>query len=455
MVVARGPGVSERDAPIGQRVMDHHYAGCGVCKHCRVGWAQLCRAASPSTASPPTAGTPIHEGAGPTLVPLPDELSFAEGAAISCGTGTAYGALRRMDLAGGDTLAVFGQGPVGLCATLLGAAMGARVIAVETSADAGLGRSNSAPTRRSRARLVRALKALTEGEGVDLALDSTGAAAARLAAVRSAKTWGTGFVGEGSDVTFDVSPDLLRRQLTLIGSWTFSAMGQAECARFIVDNEIDLDALFSHRWKLEQADGPTALRHADHRQGRYCFHMRTLFLLLSLGLSFAAAAQSDRPLRIILPFAPGSGVDTITRAVGPSLSKALGQAVVMENLPGAGSITGTAALVKAPADGSHIAMISNNHVINPSVYAKMRSTRSTTSRRSWCLGTTPLVVVVNPSKVPATTLQEFIAFLKAKPGVYNYASSGNGTILHLAAEMLVGQASSRSSTSRTRASARW
>ena len=63
--------------------------------------------------------------------------------------------------------------------------------------------------------------------------------------------------------------------------------------------------------------------------------MKTLFLLLSLGLSFAAAAQSDRPLRIILPFAPGSGVDTITRAVGPSLSKALGQAVVMENLPGA------------------------------------------------------------------------------------------------------------------------
>jgi len=168
--------------------------------------------------------------------------------------------------------------------------------------------------------------------------------------------------------------------------------------------------------------------------------MRNLFLLLSLGLSFAAAAQSDRPLRIILPFAPGSGVDTITRAVGPSLSKALGQAVVMENLPGAGSITGTAALVKAPADGSHIAMISNNHVINPSVYAKMPFDSINDITPIMVLGTTPLVVVVNPSKVPARTLQEFIAFLKAKPGVYNYASSGNGTILHLAAEMLVGQA---------------
>ena len=70
-----------------------------------------------------------------TLVPLPDELSFVEGAAVSCGTGTAYGALRRMKLAGGDTLAVFGQGPVGLSATLLGAKMGARVIAVEKNAE--------------------------------------------------------------------------------------------------------------------------------------------------------------------------------------------------------------------------------------------------------------------------------------------------------------------------------
>ena len=66
-----------------------------------------------------------------TLVPLPDELSFIAGAAVSCGTGTAYGALRRMHLAGGSTLAVFGQGPVGISATLLGAKMGARVIAVE------------------------------------------------------------------------------------------------------------------------------------------------------------------------------------------------------------------------------------------------------------------------------------------------------------------------------------
>ena len=85
-------------------------------------------------------------------------------------------------------------------------------------------------------------------------MDTTGVSAARLAAIRCARTWGTVcFVGEGGDVTINVSPDMLRKQLTIIGSWTFSAMGQAECARFVVDNKIGLEKIFSHRWKLEQA----------------------------------------------------------------------------------------------------------------------------------------------------------------------------------------------------------
>ena len=128
-----GPGVSEAEAKPGQRVMIHHYWGCGQCKHCRVGWSQLCKKGIV------VYGMTGHGGHAPfmqvpafTLVPLPDELSFEEGAAISCGTGTAYGALKRIDASGRDTLAVFGQGPVGLSATMLGHAMGARVIAVDT-----------------------------------------------------------------------------------------------------------------------------------------------------------------------------------------------------------------------------------------------------------------------------------------------------------------------------------
>jgi len=256
VVAARGPGVPEREAPIGQRVMDHHYSGCGVCRHCRVGWSQLCRAGIVVYGVTGNGGHAEYlKVPARTLVPLPDELSFVEGAAVACGTGTAYGALRRMHIAGGSTLAVFGQGPVGLSATLLGAKMGARVIAVETNAQRrALAKQFGADEAIDAPDAEKALKEITRGEGVDLALDCTGIAAARLAAVRSAKTWGTVcFVGEGGDVTLDVSRDLLRKQLTLIGSWTFSAMGQAECARFVADNAIDLEKIFSHRWKLEQA----------------------------------------------------------------------------------------------------------------------------------------------------------------------------------------------------------
>jgi len=258
VVVARGPGVSEREAPDGQRVMDHHYSGCGICHHCRVGWSQLCRAGIT------VYGVTAHGGHADylkvpvrTLVPLPEELSFAEGAAVACGTGTAYAALRRMQIAGGDTLAVFGQGPVGLSATVLGAAMGARVIAVETNserlklakefgADATIDASKEDP--------VKAIRELTRGEGARLSLECSSAPSARQAAVRCVRTWGTAcFVGEGGDVTLDVSPDLLRRQVTLIGSWTFSAMGMLECAEFIASRKIPLEKIFSHRWKLAQA----------------------------------------------------------------------------------------------------------------------------------------------------------------------------------------------------------
>ena len=73
--------------------------------------------------------------------------------------------------------------------------------------------------------------------------------------MQSVRTWGKAcFVGEGNDVTLDVSNDMLRRQVTIIGSWTFSTVGQAECARFIADNKVDVDRLFTHTWRLEQAE---------------------------------------------------------------------------------------------------------------------------------------------------------------------------------------------------------
>src|SRR5260370_14316986 len=134
VVVAVGAGVGEREASIGARVMVHHYKGCGVCRHCRVGWSQLC---AEGIVVYGVTGHGAHARymkvpAG-TLVALPDALSFETGAAISCGTGTAYGALRRLNLSGRDTIAIVGQRPVGLSATQLAAAMGARVISLDVS----------------------------------------------------------------------------------------------------------------------------------------------------------------------------------------------------------------------------------------------------------------------------------------------------------------------------------
>jgi tripartite-type tricarboxylate transporter receptor subunit TctC len=147
---------------------------------------------------------------------------------------------------------------------------------------------------------------------------------------------------------------------------------------------------------------------------------------------------------VILPVSPGSGVDTIVRAAQNALSKALGgQPVVIENMPGAGGITGTSQLVKAAPDGKTIAFVSNNHVVNPSVYKKMPYDSLNDITPISVIGETPFVLVVNPTKLPAKNAKELADLLKAKPDFYNYASSGNGTILHLAAEMFIDAAGAK------------
>jgi threonine dehydrogenase-like Zn-dependent dehydrogenase len=261
VVAAIGPGVAEKQARVGQRVMQHHYRGCGVCEHCATGWMQLCveGVAEVYGATGHGAHARYMKCPARTLVPLPEELSFEAGAAVSCGTGTAWGALHRLDLLGDHTIAVFGQGPVGLSATLLAAQMGARVIALDTSEER-LARAKEFGADvlinpKTTANVVQAIRDLTHGRGAHASLDASSSPEARAQAVRCVRTWGKAcFVGEGDTVTLDVSNDLLRRQVTLIGSWTFSSVGQADCARYVADRKIVLDRLFTHRWRLEQAE---------------------------------------------------------------------------------------------------------------------------------------------------------------------------------------------------------
>lgn len=158
----------------------------------------------------------------------------------------------------------------------------------------------------------------------------------------------------------------------------------------------------------------------------------------TLASSYVQAQSNSTPLRVILPVGAGSGVDTIVRAAQNALSKALGgQAVVIENLPGAGGITGTQALIKAAPDGNTVAFISNNHSVNPSVFKSLPYDSLNDITPISVVGGSPFVLVVNPAKVPVKTAKEMQALLKSKPGSFNMASSGNGTIIHLAGEMFV------------------
>lgn len=252
-------GAETRNLRRGDRVMVHHYSGCGRCNHCETGWAQLCQNGMTLYGSTAHGSNADYQLVTDQMcVPMPDELSFEEGAACSCGTGTAYQALRRLEISGRDTLVVFGQGPVGLSATLLGVAMGARVVAVDPVID-----RRTLAIRFGAVEVidpesvdpVQAVLELTHGVGADASLDATGIDMVRVTAVRSTKIWGrTCLVGEGGTATFEPSSDIIHRQLTLLGSWTFSTDILEELGRYVVDQSIPLGDLITHRFRLQDAE---------------------------------------------------------------------------------------------------------------------------------------------------------------------------------------------------------
>ena len=259
VVAERGPGVTELQAPRGQRVMVHHYWGCGMCKYCRIGYTQMCGHGSRVMGFSANGGNaPYLLVPAGSLVPLPDELSFAEGAAIACGTGTAYSALKRLNVSGRDTLAIFGQGPVGLAATQLATAMGARVIAVDPLVErrqlaCNLGAEVAIDSTQDEP--VATIRELTHGEGAHATLDCTGNAEARANCAKAARAWGRAcFVGEQGTATFDMTPDVIHKQLTMYGSWTFSTVLLAECAQFAVDHRIPLRDVFTESFSIDDAD---------------------------------------------------------------------------------------------------------------------------------------------------------------------------------------------------------
>jgi len=167
--------------------------------------------------------------------------------------------------------------------------------------------------------------------------------------------------------------------------------------------------------------------------------MRLIALLFSLLpaalLPLPAAAQSypSKPVRIIVPFAPGGGSDFIARFTAQRLSASFGSQVIVENKPGAGGLIGIEAGVKADPDGYTFTLIASSYTVNPALYPlKYDPVNDITPVVQISQG--PMIVVVNP-KVPAKTAVELIALAKAKPGTLNFASAGQGSITHMACEL--------------------
>ena len=157
---------------------------------------------------------------------------------------------------------------------------------------------------------------------------------------------------------------------------------------------------------------------------------------LLLGIASVAHAQTfpSKPIRIVAPFPPGAGTDTLARTLSGPLSKALGQNIIVENRPGAGTVVGTEVVARSPADGHTLLIIANSFTINPAVRSKLPYDALKDFAAVARIASTPMVFSVHPS-VPAKTLKELIALARARPGEITYASSGAGTGHHLAGEL--------------------
>lgn len=155
-------------------------------------------------------------------------------------------------------------------------------------------------------------------------------------------------------------------------------------------------------------------------------------LLLAAPLSMAQAWPA-RPVRLVVPFPPGGLIDNMARLVGNRLVQELGQPVVIDNKPGAGGNVGAAEVARAPADGYTLLMASPALTISPAVYKNLPYQPSQLAPVA-LLGRVPNVLLVNPAS-GIGKVQDLVGRAKAKPGQLNYASNGNGTSLHLSAEL--------------------
>ena len=156
--------------------------------------------------------------------------------------------------------------------------------------------------------------------------------------------------------------------------------------------------------------------------------------LVAMPQTASAQAYPNKPIRMIIPFAPGGGTDILGRIIAQKLGEAFGQQVVVENRPGAGGKIGTALVAAAPGDGYTIMMVSSSHSVNAAIY-KLDFDPVKDLAAVIQIAAVPTVLTASPN-FPATNVQELVRLAKAKPGTLTFASSGQGSSPHLAGELL-------------------
>ena len=163
-------------------------------------------------------------------------------------------------------------------------------------------------------------------------------------------------------------------------------------------------------------------------------------LALAAAATSAQGAYPNRPVKLIVPFGPGGFTDVVARILGQKLGAALGGSFVIENKPGAGSTIGADLVAKAAPDGYTLLMISSTHTISPSIYKSLPYDSINSFTPISKLVDSAYVLVINPNKVQANNVREFIAQAKARPDAIHYASSGNGSAQHLMGGLFVSMA---------------
>ena len=257
-IIKCGPGMrrfKEED-----RIILYHISGCGLCIDCRMGYMISCTSSLRAAY-----GWQRDGGMAPYIladekdcVPLPDELTYTDGAQIACGFGTAYEALERIEISGNDTVLVVGLGPVGLATLMLAKAMGAqKLIGVDvTSERCEIARDKKLVDHVFRYEMdtLDNVLDLTKKLGVEKAIDCSGHTTGRQLAIRATRKWGKiACVGEGGTVEFNPSSDIIHDQKTIFGSWVTSIWKMEVLTEKLVRWGIHPEKLVTHRFVLDEA----------------------------------------------------------------------------------------------------------------------------------------------------------------------------------------------------------